>query len=133
MLKGGCFCGRVRYVAGGTPYHATICHCADCRRATGSPMVGWFTVKRTDLDFVQEQPRFFASSPGVIRSFCTNCGTSLTYRRQALEEVDVTICSLDDPNLLPPNDHTHTNGRLGWVRLNDHLPQHKGKRNLGDH
>ena len=27
MLTGGCFCGRVRYEAGGAPYNATVCHC----------------------------------------------------------------------------------------------------------
>ena len=29
MLKGGCFCGRIRYETAGTPFHETNCHCSD--------------------------------------------------------------------------------------------------------
>lgn len=32
MLKGGCFCGAVRYEAEGEPFHETNCHCSICRR-----------------------------------------------------------------------------------------------------
>jgi hypothetical protein len=37
-------------------------------------------------------------------------------------EIDITICSLDDPECLPPRDHIHTSSRLSWVRLADNLP-----------
>ena len=36
-LAGGCMCGAVRYEADGAPFHATLCHCVDCRRAGGAP------------------------------------------------------------------------------------------------
>ena len=121
-LTGGCFCGRIRYVAQGKPFNATICHCADCRRATGGPMVGWFTVRPGEFSFVHDEPRHYASSPGVTRSFCSNCGTSLTYRQTKLNEIDVTICTLDDPEAVPPQDHLQTAGQLGWVKLDDGLP-----------
>jgi hypothetical protein len=28
MLTGGCFCGHVRYEAGGVPFNPTVCHCS---------------------------------------------------------------------------------------------------------
>jgi len=37
MLKGGCYCGAVRYEAAGTPFNETSCHCTICRRTTGAP------------------------------------------------------------------------------------------------
>ena len=123
-LKGGCFCGRIRFETDETPRNITICHCVDCRRATGSPMVGWFTVGTAALRFLLEAPRRFASSPGVTRSFCPGCGTSLTYRRDKLDEVDVTICSLDEPDAVVPVDHVWTERQLGWVRIGDGLPRH---------
>lgn len=129
MLTGGCLCGRVRYSAGGTPFHATVCHCADCRRATGAPMVGWFTVRPADLVFTTGQPRMHASSPGIQRGFCPDCGTPLLYRQNALDEVDITICSLDDPAALPPADHSHADARLPWVHLEDGLPRFARTRN----
>jgi hypothetical protein len=33
---GGCLCGAVRYRVEGPVGPANYCHCADCRRATGS-------------------------------------------------------------------------------------------------
>ena len=67
----------------------------------------------------------FASSARVIRSFCSKCGTPLTYRLVAQsEEIDITLCSLDQPEALTPEDHTWVSSRLPWVRLCDGLPQH---------
>lgn len=128
-LEGGCFCGRVRYVARGAPFHMTVCHCVDCRRAAGSPMVGWFSVHPGELAFAAE-PRRFESSPGKTRSFCPDCGTPLTFQDRP-DAIDVTICSLDAPERLPPADHTRCAGQLAWVRLADGLPRHPGLRSDG--
>ena len=49
MLKGGCFCGRIRYETAGTPFRETNCHCSICRRTSGAPFVTWFSVLRSEL------------------------------------------------------------------------------------
>ena len=36
---GGCLCGAVRYQATGVPLVTGHCHCADCRRHNGAPVV----------------------------------------------------------------------------------------------
>ena len=41
MLTGGCHCGAIRYEVEGAPIHAALCHCTDCRRQAGAPMVSW--------------------------------------------------------------------------------------------
>lgn len=129
MLDGGCFCGAVRYVAEGEPFHPTICHCADCRRAAGAPCVAWFSVATARLRFTRGRPRFFASSAKAERGFCADCGTTLTWRGLATpEEIDVTIASLDDPEAVPPADHTQAASRLSWLKLADGLPRIPGWR-----
>jgi len=35
-IKGGCLCGAVRYTAETDPTSATVCHCRDCQKFTGS-------------------------------------------------------------------------------------------------
>jgi hypothetical protein len=35
-ITGGCLCGAVSYASDGPILVAAICHCADCRRCTGS-------------------------------------------------------------------------------------------------
>jgi hypothetical protein len=128
-LEGGCFCGFVRYAADGTPFDLTFCHCAICRRTTGAPVVAWFSIKRSDFRFVAGEPARFRSTPLAERSFCPRCGTQLTFAHENLpDEIDVTTCSLDTPEALPPGDHTWTSSKLGWVRLGDGLAEYAERR-----
>jgi hypothetical protein len=129
MLEGGCFCGHVRYEAGGESFHSTICHCSMCRRVVGAAIVAWFTVPRSQYRLVTNAPTRFASSRGVTRTFCPRCGTSLTFETDEFpDEIDITTASLDDPEAMPPHDHTHTATRLNWVRLADGLPVYPDRR-----
>jgi hypothetical protein len=40
-------------------------------------------------------------------------------------EIDVTICSLDDPDSVRPKDQTWVSSKLRWVLLDARLPQHR--------
>jgi hypothetical protein len=123
MLTGGCFCGRVRYETEAAPYNETNCHCSICRRTTGAPYVAWFSVPRSQFRLTGEPTRF-RSSGKATRSFCPECGTQITFELDGTgEEIDVTTSSLDEPNAVPPLDHTHTSSKLKWVKLADSLPQ----------
>ncbi len=125
MLNGGCFCGALRYQTEGTPFDQTICHCSICRRTTGAPFVAWFSVPRSQFRLTQGTPARLRSSPKGTRSFCPQCGTQLTFEHaDAPHEIDVTTCSLDEPERLLPDDHTHTNSKLGWIKLADGLPEY---------
>ena len=123
-LAGGCLCGAIRYEARGAPYHRTVCHCSICRRSTGAPMVAWFSVKLRDFAFTTGQPSTYRSSAKAQRSCCPACGTQLTFKLDVEEEIDVTVGSLDDPEALPPQDHTYVASQLSWVHLDDGLPRH---------
>lgn len=126
MLHGACLCGNVRYEAGGTPFHRTVCHCTACRRSAGAPLVAWFSVPRVRFRFVQGSPARFKSSSHGTRSFCPQCGSPLTFESdRAPDEIDITICTLDDPEQLPPEDHTWVRSRLAWIHLADGLPAHE--------
>lgn len=116
MLAGGCYCGAVRYEAGGEPYHQNVCHCSDCRRTTGAPLVAWFTVARDAFRVVRGEPRAFASSDHGTRYFCPTCGTQLAFMSTRYPgEADVTTASLDDPGAQPPVDQSWRDERVAWV------------------
>lgn len=115
---GGCLCGAVRYAARGAGFHATLCHCASCRRATGAPVVAWVSFAADGFRFTSGTPGRYRSSAEVERTFCTACGTPLTYRHDTLpDEVDVTTASLDDPSAFAPADQTWTSERLPWLSV----------------
>ena len=123
-IAGGCRCGAVRYALLAVPTHRTLCHCSDCRRANAAPVVAWCSVLPAAFRFTQGEPTQFRASPQVTRTFCGRCGTPLTYRHEALGEIDVTICSLDDPEAVPPEDHTFARSALRWAPVEDGLPRH---------
>ena len=120
ILEGGCLCGAIRFRATGKPTNTMVCHCQTCRRAAGSPVVAWLTFDRKDFRITRGKLSEFNSTPPVTRGFCGTCGTPLTFESTRFpDETDVTICSLDDPEQVPPRDHTRAATKLTWVKLAD--------------
>jgi hypothetical protein len=115
-LQGGCLCGAVRYRIDAAPLEAGICHCATCRRAAGAQSVAWVTVPAEGFAWTAGRASEFASSPGVVRTHCAACGTSLTFRATP-DAIDVTIASLDDPKAVPPTKEIWLSHRLSWEAI----------------
>lgn len=132
IAHGGCYCGAVRYEVEGEMNNATLCHCVDCRRISGAPLLGWFTVPNERLRVILGAPAWFRSSTAVMRACCAACGTPLLYRRDDEPgSVDITTCSLDEPALAPPKDHTFYASRLPWLDVGDALPKFPRTRKEG--
>ncbi|HEX2749573.1 MAG TPA: GFA family protein [Verrucomicrobiales bacterium] len=128
VIQGGCLCGAIRYEAAGTPYHVTHCHCMDCRRSSAAAFVTWATFRRSGFRFTQGEPGVLPWA-GRVRCFCVSCGTPLTFMASPqAEEVDVTVCSFDDPGRLQPADHTWVEDRLSWIPAPEGLPEHQRSR-----
>jgi hypothetical protein len=122
-VAGGCLCGAVRYRIDGEPLGSGTCQCRSCRRASAAAIVPWIRVEAERFAFTAGRPVEFSSSPSVTRTFCGRCGTPLTYRRASDGgTLDVTTCSLDDPERFPPVAHVWTSHQLSWIRLADGLP-----------
>jgi len=128
LICGGCLCGLVRYEATGHPYNITHCHCSDCRRSSGAPFVTWASFHRSGFRFTTGLPRELRWAER-LRSFCPDCGTPLTFMSGPdADEIDVTVCSFDQPATVTPADHTWVDDRLPWIRLADDLPTYERKR-----
>jgi hypothetical protein len=99
-----------------------VCHCQTCRRIAASPVVAWVTFSKAQVEFTRGRPAEFHSSPPVRRTFCNSCGTPLTYEHSGSpSSVDLTTCSLDDPDAFPPTHHSWLSHDLDWVRFGDGL------------
>jgi hypothetical protein len=122
---GGCQCGAIRYRARGAPKHVALCHCADCRKSAGAPMVAWAAWAEADFAVTQGEAKTINSSGASLRSFCPDCGTGLYFRNEdALPGiVDVQSATLDDPDALPPQVHIQVADRIGWMETQAALPQ----------
>ena len=123
IAEGGCICGAIRYRVVGKPTNTMVCHCQTCRRVAASPVVAWVTFPTAQFELLQGQPMVFRSSQPVRRTFCGTCVTPLTYENEdSVGFVDITTCSLDDPESFPPTHHSWLSHDLAWVRFGDGLP-----------
>lgn len=121
---GGCLCGKIRYIVKSPPTRSMICHCETCRRSAASPAVAWVTFALKDLIYKKGKPKAYKSSAAVVRTFCSSCGTALTYyHSNRPNEIDITTCSLDNPELFWPTHHSWMEDGLNWARFDDGLPK----------
>ena len=103
-IAGGCFCGAVRYEAVGKPVYVLYCHCESCRRATGAPVVAYLMLEKEMVRFTEGKRKVFESSPGVHRTFCSICGTPLTWEGVwgGRTVIELHLGTLDRPEAFPP-------------------------------
>ncbi len=121
--RGQCHCGAIRYAIPTQVEHHTLCHCRDCRRHSGAPLVGWALVGHDALD-VTGTPKVYASSEHGRRHFCGDCGTGLFYTNEAIfpGKIDVQTATLDDPDAIPVQAQIQTAERIGWMEKLAELP-----------
>jgi hypothetical protein len=125
-VGGHCKCGAVRYRLNGPPTYAGICHCDDCRRATGGAYVPWIGVHPDNLEVTEGQLAEYESSPGIFRGFCARCGSSLTFRGEGWNDIAITVASLEDPDAVTPESNVYLRERLHWVRINEDMRNYDG-------
>lgn len=123
--EGGCHCGAIRYEVSGEPQHVALCHCGDCRKSAGAPMVAWAAFAEAELTVTKGEPKTFNSSGTAFRSFCANCGSGLFYRNEQFLPgiVDIQSATLDDPDALPAGVHIQTAEQIGWMETAHQLPK----------
>ncbi len=123
MVAGRCHCGAISYELDLPVMHHALCHCSDCRRHAGAPMVGWAMVPAAQLH-VSGEPKVYASSEHGRRQFCGECGTGLFYVNEDMLPglVDVQTGTLDDPDAVPPGANIQVAERVEWMKTAHELP-----------
>lgn len=99
-LEGGCYCGKLRYQAEGTPMMKAQCHCRECQYISGGAPNLFMLMPAQGFSYTQGEPKQFTRSDldyAVMREFCAECGTHLITRRPGLPAVVLKIGTLDEP------------------------------------
>lgn len=124
MATGRCQCGDISYEVEGDPLYSALCHCADCRRSAGAPMVGWALFSE-DKVRVTGSPTLYKSSEHVTRQFCGKCGTGLFYVNPSTFPgmIDVQTATLDDQSIYPPAIHVQWAEAAPWMGKAHELPK----------
>jgi hypothetical protein len=118
---GGCLCGAVRYSVRGEPFHVGRCHCADCRKESGSTYTIYGQWPREAFESTGEVARYEG------RGFCPRCGSRLFDVYD--EGVEVRLGSLDDaPFELRPEAEVWIKRREPWLPEVEGAAQHRESR-----
>lgn len=123
--EGGCHCGAVRYRVSGKPQHVALCHCSDCRKSAGAPVVAWVAFAAGDFAVEQGEVTTHNSSGATYRTFCPRCGSGLwSWNEEMLPGlIDIQSATLDDPDAFAPQAHIQTAERIGWMAGAHGLPE----------
>ena len=115
-IKGGCFCGNIRYEIAQAEYPVANCHCSMCRKASGAPYVTWLIATKESFKYTQGSPAELQSSADGKRFFCDKCGTPVVCINESHPDiVDVTVGSLDQPEAFKPTMDVMEDTRLPWA------------------
>jgi hypothetical protein len=101
-LEGGCYCGKVRYVAEGEPMRKGQCHCRECQYITGGAPNMFVVMPSAGFAYTKGAPKQFTRGDletPVTREFCPDCGTHMATRPPGRPVIVVKVGTLDDPKL----------------------------------
>ena len=125
--RGHCLCKRTSCEFGGHSSSSCYCHCDDCRRNCGAPVVAFLGVSSDHFSWTGSPPRSFVSSPGVRRFFCDTCGSPMGFEADHYPgSIYLYAASLENSQNFQPSFHLNIDHRLPWLTLDDQLAKHSG-------
>ena len=125
-LEGGCYCGKVRYVAEGEPMRKGQCHCRECQFITGGAPNMFVVMPSAGFAYTKGTPKQFTRGDlenPVTREFCPDCGTHMATRPPGRPVIVVKVGTLDDPKLYgAPQMAIFTIDKQPFHQIPDGLP-----------
>ena len=119
IRTGGCLCGGLRYQVRGEPFKGGLCHCADCRKVTGSSFLHYADWRPSQFNY--DGP--FETYEG--RSFCPRCG-SHTFNIGD-DQVEIHLGTLDEaPSDIKPLVEGWAKRREPWLPVIPGIPMFPG-------
>lgn len=108
--RGSCLCGAVSYRLHARIRAVTHCHCSQCRKSHGAAFASYGSVERSAFEYTggRQLASHYPSSPGVTRTFCSRCGSSLFWTNSGgdfADWVSIALGTLDSH--FEPSRHTH--------------------------
>ncbi|KAI0904219.1 Mss4-like protein [Ustulina deusta] len=147
VLRGSCLCGMVRLKSKMLPESITICHCRECRKASGNPFltfglfhndyIQWSTASSTGtrrlLGDLAERIKLTYYSDVAVRGWCPRCGTPLFMKYHCRPDgTSITMGLVDNEHVigsLPAiKEHIFLGDKAAWwnVPLDDGTARHNG-------
>jgi hypothetical protein len=119
--EGGCQCGNVRYRLTGQPLWLGVCHCTECKRASGAAFSMSLRLREADVELLsgtlKQWSRPSAKKGEVICEFCPDCGNRVWHVPVGTGFKHVKPGTLDDPSAVAPNFEGWTVRKAPWLSI----------------
>ena len=132
--EGSCLCRRVQYRAIGPLGSMGNCYCTDCRKTHSAVFATFIGVPESRFTYRKGEGelRRYAVRPGVVRTFCGNCSSIITW--ESPEEPGVVFlaaATLDTLLERTPEYHIFAGSKPAWYEIRDSEPQYETHRPPG--
>ncbi len=126
-LTGRCLCGAVGYAVADEFAYAAICHCSNCRRATGSAFKPFAGIARDKLSISRGENSLllFGDEKSAHDVHCKTCGSLLFSVVREGVYVHVAMGTLVDDPTIRPTEHIFVGSKAPWLTIADGLPQYE--------
>ncbi len=104
-IKGGCYCGQLRYQFSGEPMFQGQCHCRECQYISGGAPNMVLGLPHEGFSYTQGEAAQFTRDDldtPVTRDFCANCGTHILARPPGFPGVALKVGTMDDSSAFSP-------------------------------
>lgn len=131
--RGSCLCTKVRFEVDEFEPRTGNCHCSMCRKFHGAAYATIAEAKRNHFRWIsgEELINGYRAENGTTRSFCSNCGSSLSFSSPNADPdlVEIALGCFDDEVPVRPDAHIYVASGAKWAIPEDDLPQYKAGRN----
>lgn len=130
--RGSCLCGLVRFEVDAFLPKAAHCHCSMCRKFHGAAFATFASVSRNHFRWTdgQESLKRYTAHNGTVRSFCQNCGSSVSFFSPNSPDhiIEIALGLFDDDIPVTPHAHIFVGSGANWIDSRDGLPHYKDGR-----
>ena len=128
QLSASCQCGAVQFQSSTNPILQLVCHCNDCREATGSPFAKtvFFKSKHCESSGPLSVREFKAESgKRTTRESCASCGSVMFDRSEGFPSlVGVMAERINAPFVFEPVCHVWTRSKQPQIDIPDNVRQY---------
>ena len=117
--RGGCHCGAVQFEVRGPLRDVLICHCEDCRKHNGHASAHTRCASAHLVFLSDGTLKWYDSSPGASRGFCSGCGSILFFQRKGVAFTAISAGVLEPPTGMRTAAHLYAPSKSDYYEIGD--------------
>jgi len=130
--RGSCLCNAIRFEVDEFEPQTGNCHCSMCRKFHGAAYATLAEARRENFRWIDGEKLIngYTADNGTTRSFCSNCGSSLTFASPNADPdlVEISLGCFDDEVPVRPDAHIYVASGAKWALPEDDLPRYEAGR-----